>query len=107
MYCLLADVEIREKTNNRKTLGDAMRAILDAGGNVTQHWTLERALEIGDKATGTTVLRDLHARMAARAEKVDLNALWTRLGVTYQRGRVSFDESAPLAEVRRSITRGQ
>src|SRR4051794_8157337 len=41
MFCLLADVEIREKTQNRKSLDDAMRAILDAGGNVTQHWTLD------------------------------------------------------------------
>jgi predicted metalloprotease with PDZ domain len=33
LYWLLADVQIREKTNNRHSVDDAIRAILDAGGN--------------------------------------------------------------------------
>jgi hypothetical protein len=35
---------------------------------------------------------------------VDLPQLWRRLGVRTASGRVTFDDSAPLAAVRRSIT---
>ncbi len=56
MFALVADVEIRERTHNRFGLQDALRAILDQGGNITQDWELEKAFAIGDKATGTDVL---------------------------------------------------
>src|SRR5271169_4990068 len=60
MFCLVADVRIRKETANRKGLQDALRAIVDAGGSITQDWDIERALAVGDKATGTTVLIDLY-----------------------------------------------
>jgi hypothetical protein len=34
---------------NQKGLEDALRGILDAGGNITHDWPLERALKVGDK----------------------------------------------------------
>jgi hypothetical protein len=40
IFWLLADVRIREATHNQKGLRDAMRGILDAGGNITQDWTV-------------------------------------------------------------------
>ena len=51
MFCLMADVEIRKRTGNSKGLQDALRAINRAGGTIEADWLLERALEIGDKAT--------------------------------------------------------
>ena len=57
LFWLLADVQIREATHNQKGLQDAMRGILDAGGNITEDWTVERVVEVGDKATGTTGAR--------------------------------------------------
>jgi len=53
LFWLLADVRIREATHNRKGLEDAMRGILEAGGNITQDWSVQRVIEAGDRATGT------------------------------------------------------
>src|SRR5262249_54868612 len=42
LFCLLADVEIRERTMNRRSLDDALRAVLAAGGNVSTRWEIAR-----------------------------------------------------------------
>jgi hypothetical protein len=104
IFWLLAEVEVREATHNRKGLQDAMRGILAAGGNITEDWTVERAVEVGDQATGTTVLADLYKQLKATVVHTDLNDLWRRLGVQAKNGSVSFDDRAPLAEVRKAIT---
>ena len=105
IFCLLADVEIRRRTSGERSLLDALRAINEAGGNVMRRWTLERALELGDRATGTTVLKDLHREHGERPVRVDLEALWRSLGVELRGGRVVLEDEAPLAWVRRGISR--
>ncbi len=107
LYWLLADVEIRERTKNRKGLEDALRGILDAGGSIRQSWPADRTLAAADRATGGTTLHDLHARLGKKPERVDLDALWKRLGVARTSGGVTFDDGAPLAAVRRAITAPQ
>jgi hypothetical protein len=107
LYWLLADVRIREKTNNRHSVDDAIRAILDAGGNGDAVWPLERVLEVGDKATHTTVLKDLHNELGPKAGAVDLDAFWKRLGVKYNHGAITFDDTAPCAGIRIAITSGR
>ena len=82
-----------------------MRGILDAGGNITEDWPVERVVEVGDQATGTTVLADLYRQMKATAVHTDLDDLWRRLGVQVKNGAVTFDDHAPLAEIRKAITR--
>jgi hypothetical protein len=104
LFWLLADVQIREATHNRKGLQDAMRGILEAGGNITEDWPIERVVDVGDKATGTTVLGDLYKQMKATAVHTDLDDLWRRLGVQLKNGSVLFDDHAPLAEIRKAIT---
>ncbi|HET9572196.1 MAG TPA: hypothetical protein VFP29_00540 [Methyloceanibacter sp.] len=107
MFCLLADVEIRKETNNAKGLQQALRGILDAGGDHEKDWNdwpIKRIFSVGDKATGTTVLADLYKEMRAKPYAPDLDALWRELGVSVQGGRVVFDDSAPLASIRRAIT---
>ena len=105
IYWLLADVDIRQRTNGRRSIRDALRGILDEGGDITEGWTLEKVLEVGDRATGTTVLKELHLQMGHTPYEPDLNSLWKSLGVYYGNGQVVFDDKAPLAEIRRSITR--
>ena len=105
MFCLVADVRIRQQTGNRKGLQDALRGILDAGGNITQDWEIERALSVGDKATGTTVLVDLYHSTRDQPSPVDLPAMWKNLGIIRAAdGVVQFDSKAPLADVRARIT---
>ncbi len=105
MFCLVADVRIRQKTGNHKGLQEALRGILDAGGNITQDWEIERALAVGDKATGTTVLVDLYHSMADQPQTIDLAAMWKNLGIVRDAdGAVRFDSTAHLADVRAKIT---
>lgn len=103
LFCLLADVEIRARTANRRALRDALRAVVRAGGNIAASWPLARVVEVGDAATGVPVLRELHARFGMRPERVDLDALWARLGVSLRRERVTFDDTAPWAAIRRAL----
>jgi hypothetical protein len=106
LFCLLADVQIREQTGNRMGLQDALRAILRQGGVITEDWPIERALAVGDKATGTRVLEDLYRQMRDQPSPIDLPSLWKRLGVQSTRdGGIEFAANAPLAQMREAITR--
>ncbi len=100
LFWFLADVEIRERTHNRKSADDVLRAVLAAGGDGSQDWPIERVLQVGDRATGTAVMMTLYQRLARRRFEVDLSALAARLGV----GAAGFDDRASLAAIRRSIT---
>jgi hypothetical protein len=104
-FCLLADVRIREQTHNQKGLQDALRAIVQAGGTIDQDWPLRKALEVGDKATGTHVLVELYDAMRDKPEPVDLGQIWKELGVARNGDGVRFDDHAPQAAVREAITR--
>jgi hypothetical protein len=104
LFCLLADIEIRKRTENRRGLEDALRGILRAGGNIESEWPLSRALATADRAAGVTVLEDLYATMRAAPAAPDLNKLWRDLGVERRTGTVAFDDSAPLAAIRKAIT---
>jgi predicted metalloprotease with PDZ domain len=105
MFCLMADVSIRRETNDRKGLKDALRAVVDSGGGIDKDWPLSRVLQIGDHATGTTVLSDMYAKWSERPVPVDFSALWKELGVSAgPNNGVVFDANAPLAAVRRSIS---
>jgi hypothetical protein len=103
LFCLLADVEIRKRTKSAKGLQDALRAIQRAGGTITNEWDLQRAFEIGDRATGVPVLRELYDKMSAVPYTPDLGALWTELGIERRGSRVVFNDRAPLAAVREAI----
>jgi predicted metalloprotease with PDZ domain len=103
LFCLLADLAIRERTENRRSLDDALGAVLAEGGNVSERWTIDEVIEAGDRATGVPVLRELYASMAPAPRDVDLDALWARLGVVGKGDGVVFDDRAPLAAVRRAM----
>lgn len=104
LFCLLADIEIRKRTGNKKGLEDALRAILKAGGTIESDWPLARALEIGDRGTGVPVLRALYDKMKAAPAPVDLGAVWKELGVERRSGKIEFRDEAPLAAIRKAIT---
>jgi len=104
LFCFLADVEIREQTHNKKGLQDALRGILNAGGDIRYDWKLEEALKAGDRATGLTVLIDLYAKMKDQPMPVDLSTMWKRLGIESDGKSVHLNEDAPLAAIRRAIT---
>ena len=103
IFCLLADVAIRERTGGKKSLDDALRGVVAAGGQVGARWPVSRVVSVGDAATGVPVLAELYAAHGERCEGVDLAGLWRSLGVVPEGLTVRFDESAPRAWIRRAL----
>lgn len=104
LFYLMADVEIREQTHNQHGLQDALRAVVAAGGNVTTAWTLQKDFALADQAVGVSVLEDLYAAWKDKPVPVDLDGLWKKLGVSLRDGKVSYDDKAPEAAIRKAIT---
>jgi hypothetical protein len=104
LFCLVADVRIRQETGNSKGLQDALRAILAAGGTIDHDWPIEKVLAVGDHAAGTSVLSTLYKNMGVKSESVDLDDLWKQLGVGFENGKLVLDDAAPLARIRERIT---
>lgn len=104
LFCLVADVRIRQQTGNRRGLQDALREIERAGGGMRAEWSASRMLGVGDRATGTTVLSDLYAAMKDRPYAPDLPPLWADLGIVAHSDSVLLDDTARLAATRRAIT---
>jgi hypothetical protein len=104
LFCFVADVEIRRQTQNKKGLQDALRGILNAGGDIRHDWPLADALRAGDQAAGVTVLSDFYAKWKDKPVDVDLPGMWKQLGVASTGRSVRLAEDAPLAAVRRAIT---
>src|SRR5260370_17386579 len=101
MFCLVAEVQIRERTQNRKGLQDALRAILNHGGDITQDWEIEKALAIGDQATGTDVLQKLYEKMRGHPSPVYLTQLWQKLPLSiHPHPPVHFNDKPPDATIR-------
>jgi hypothetical protein len=105
LFCLLADVQIRRETKNQKGLQDALRGILDGGGDIRHDWELEEALQLGDRTTRTHVLMNLYQRMGNNPTGADLDTLWKELGINLEGGAVHFNDDAEMASIRRAITR--
>jgi hypothetical protein len=103
LFCLLADVEIHQRTGNSKGLQDALQAINHAGGSVEAEWPLEQVLGIADEATQGRTLTELYRKMASAPFSVDPDILWKQLGVGENGGRTILDDQAPLAGTRRAI----
>jgi hypothetical protein len=104
LYCLQAEVAIREQTANRVGLQTALRAILKETGGYAYDRDIGEVLRIGDGATGTHVLYSLYSQIRATAVTPNLDLLWTLLGVPNDPKTQPFDDHAPLAAVRIAIT---
>ena len=103
MFCLLADIEIRDRTNNSKSLQDALRGVLDDGYSMHTSATPMQIFESADRATGVDVLVPLYQRMRADPSPVDLDQLWRDLGVIVDGDEITYDDTARLAHVRRAL----
>jgi hypothetical protein len=105
LFCLEAEVQIRQRTANRQGLQAALRAVLLATGGYAAERDIGDVLRIGDAATGTRVLEDLYERERAAPVVADLDAFWRSLGVPNDPLTQPFDDHAPLAAIRIAITR--
>jgi hypothetical protein len=104
LYCLQADIAIREQTANRVGLQTALRAILKETGGYGFESDIGEVLRIGDAATGTHVMYGLYQQVRATPQTPNLELLWTLLGVPTDPLTQPFDDRAPLAAIRNAIT---
>lgn len=102
MFCLVADITIRQQTDNRFGLQHALRAI-NAARDFRREWDFRETLAIGDKATRTRVLLGQFETMAHDPVAPDLPALWRDLGIVVDGGQMRIENAAPLAGIRAAI----
>lgn len=107
LLCLMADIEIRRRTQNKFGLQDAMRAVARASGGIGTDWSIVRVLSSGDAATGTHVLESLYREWKDQPVTPDLATLWSDLGVERDGATIRLRNDAPLAATRRAIMRRQ
>ncbi len=107
LFCLLADLEIRKRSEGRRSLDDGLRAIVEQGGNVADRWSIERVIAVADAGTGHPVLAELHAKMGSAPVTVDLPGLWRELGVIPGDEGARLDDGARSAAIRRAMVRGR
>ena len=105
MFCMLADVEIRKLSDNRKSLRDALRGILDDGFSMKASASALQVFESGDRATGFPVLVNLYQKMRAEPKPESLASFWTSLGLSLDKGDVIYNDKASLAYIRQQMLR--
>lgn len=103
MFCLLADVEIRKLTDNRKSLRDALRGVLADGYSMQVSATPMQIFESADRATGVAVLVPLYEKMKADPVPIDLDQLWRELGVGFEDDQLVYNNDATMAHIRKAL----
>jgi hypothetical protein len=103
IVALLADVDARRRSEGALGLEDGLRAVLEEGGDATVKWDLDRFVATVDGRIGAPSLATLVERHQFRGAAIALPDLWRDLGMQRNGDAVSFDETAPLAAVRRAI----
>ncbi len=107
LFWMVADVELRAQTDNARSLDDVLRYVASIGGNAREMWEPQQVCRAADQGTGTQVVSALYERMAKAPGDVDLDRLWAELGIVRVDDEVlDFDDTAPLAHVRRGIAAG-
>lgn len=107
LFCLVADVRIREETRGRRSLDDVLRASLARGGDATHVWTVAEVVKLADQVTGTNVVSDMVERYVAHGDRIDLEGLLFAMGVEKDdAGAFSLEDARPLAWVRKDIIGG-
>jgi len=102
LFYFVADYTLRVRTAGKKTLFDALAAIVADGGTNAATWPLERVFAIGDAATGATVLNELLLAHGARPTRFDYEAALADLGVQRRGEVVVLDPRAPRAALARA-----
>ncbi len=103
IFCMLADIEIRRLTDNRKSLREALRGVLNADLSMHADSTAMRVFETGDRAVGVAVLVPLYQKMKSDPYPVDLDQLWASLGISLENQQVVYNDEAPMAHIRKHL----
>ncbi len=100
LFCLLADVRLRQRGTLQRGLQQALQGVLAGGGDYRVAWPATRVLATADATLGQTTLMELYRQMnEPAAPPIELDALWRQLGVDGD----TLRDDAPLAALRRAI----
>jgi len=99
-------VEARQRSGGARGIEQALRALLAAGANASEVWSLKETIATLDAALGAPVLAELTRRHARATAHVDLSTLLAKLGVVRRGKRLTLDDHAELAALRRAIVWG-
>ncbi|MEE9141861.1 MAG: hypothetical protein V3U59_04035 [Gammaproteobacteria bacterium] len=102
---LMADVELRRRTNGRESLASALDKFQRCCLPSERRWQPEEFLARLDELTGDVVFSSTAERWLDSDEFPDVRSLYPELGISVRFGRVRLTDDAPLAELRAQIAR--
>ncbi|MEM7433219.1 MAG: hypothetical protein AAF351_14960 [Pseudomonadota bacterium] len=100
---LLADVELRQKTDHRLSLDVALGRLQACCLPANRKWSGPEFFTQLDELTETSVFMDLYRQHATRVGFPSTRETLRNLGVTDASGRVNLDDAAPWAGIRQRI----
>lgn len=107
LFLLLAEIEVRQRTNLELGIEDCLRDIRDAGGTAEVDWSTYDFIQLCDATFGGMTVSNLMINHLGPGAPPDLDAIWAELGVSMaEDGTIAYDDTAPLAAVRDAILSG-
>ncbi len=101
---LLSDLALRQESDGRRSLDDAMRELYECCANSPRRWSAAEVYEVFDRWAAAPILSDLLARELDRAKFVDFDRALRALGVEIREDRVVLSDEQPAAGLRQAIT---
>ena len=102
---LMADVTLRERSGGKESLDTVMSRFRECCLPSDRMWTGQQFFTELDRLAGEPVFMPLYRRYADRAGFPDTGAVFERLGLTINNGKVRILSGGELADIRNAITR--
>ena len=106
-FALLADVELRRRSNGARTLDDVIAEVHDCCSRSPKPWSARDLLVRMDAIAGTPVFTELAERYVFKPGFPDVEPVLEQLGVAVHDKQVKLDASAPAANLRTAIMSGK
>lgn len=103
VFFLIADIHIRERSNNMYSLSDAVKGIVSSGLTMDTSSDIQTVLRVMDDALPSPELIKLYKEYALQANPFPLKEIWQQLGINVKTD-ATFNDLAPLACIRKAIT---
>lgn len=100
---MLADVELRRRTNGEHSLDSALEGLYQCCMANTRSWRARELFDRLDEITGTDVFSKLYQRHVGATDFPDAFSLYEELGLVLKKNRIKLDDGAPYAGIRRAI----
>lgn len=103
-FVLLADVALHQRSG--QSLAAVLAQFRQCCGEDMGPWSARVMLRQLDQLSHDTIFTQLYQQQVTRRAFPAVYGVLDQLGVKVRNGRVSLDNRAPLADIRRAITRG-